>query len=328
MSTADSPFDPLDQAIIRQLRTIPGVWTDVDLDAIAHIDGEAITLLNRSGMIEGRCRITFERDDPRELLSLVAVISGEFRDQPHFLSSFGPGIPQHWIGADGKVNVHLRLASDGFHQIRRTHQGELVVQDLYENAYLPLHYVRRQGFHRYRPVTEEKVRIESREFKQQQSAPSPSATANASAQASVGDVNVNVSNNIDLSGVAQMLADLMKRSPEHEESRGKKQTGRPPKDEKDSTTKVLAGLAKLHRYENGSVGDLDLRSVAEIAEASSTSDASVSRALCDIFGVPKDGHKAYGIACRQERLAAILAAKMCDKASYRRFCEEESDEDE
>jgi hypothetical protein len=86
----------------------------------------------------------------------------------------------------------------------------------------------------------------------------------------------------------------------------KRPTGRPKKTEKDSATKVVAALAKHHGFEeNGSVTNYEPASNRGLAEAYGLSPNALSRFLSAKF--VKDGHKQYKIACRNDKIGAMLA---------------------
>lgn len=91
---------------------------------------------------------------------------------------------------------------------------------------------------------------------------------------------------------------------------GRKRTGRPRKDEKDSATKVIAALTKHHGYENGSVTNFEPATNRGIAHEYGLSQNALSRFLNEKLGKgnPKSGgHKGYIAACNRDARIGIGA---------------------
>jgi hypothetical protein len=317
METHLSTPDPLDDALVAQLRASPRLWTEVNLEEMPSIDGDAIGLLAKAGLLEGRYTLTVEIDDLSEQLRLGLVMFGEVTGMEDILPQLFPAIPTHWLEEERKFRYRSRWTFSGIQAIRRTDQAELAIKDLSESPSIFLDFVRRRRFFHFRPQVKPKVRIVSREHVKAQSSPGPNATAHA--EANIGDVTVNVSNHFDLNGLTDALKSLLTPTP----TTGAKKTGRPKATEKSSATKVLAALVKWHGYEAGSISNDEPASVAELKRLSGTSDATVSRALLHLFSVKKAGYRVYEVACRSRRLGAILMKLLGEDPSYLSYQEDE-----
>jgi hypothetical protein len=192
VSNVPIPQDPVDRELVQLISGLSTRWSPVNEQNLSSSAAEALNLIIRAGMAEGRLRLRLQMDGQPETLQIRVCVSGEYSGRGVF-AKIAPHLPGGWLDAEGRTRGRLRVKTSGFRETRLTDQGELARQDLNDGQHdRVVSFVRNTGFFQSRPTVSPQIRIENISVRCESHSTSTGETGRvvAVAQASVGDIDI------------------------------------------------------------------------------------------------------------------------------------------
>jgi len=123
---SDSSIDPLDQALIDILCSMTGAWASLSIDALTHVQTEALQVLTHAGLVEERLKIMACQEKFDEELTMMCLVWGEYEPLVHQKIFF---LMPHWLDENKRLRGHMKLKIEGAIHARLTTEGERAKQD-------------------------------------------------------------------------------------------------------------------------------------------------------------------------------------------------------
>jgi hypothetical protein len=194
VSSVPVPQEPIDREIVHLVSELSTHWSPVDEQHLSSTATEALTLIVRAGMAEGRLRLRLQMDGRPETSQVRLCVSGEYNGREVF-AKIAPHLPNGWLDAGGRTQGRLQVKSSGYREARLTDQGELARQNLdHGQVERVVSFVRKTGFFQSRPDVPSSIRIEnmSTQSRGPETSGDDAGRVVALAQASVGDIDIQV----------------------------------------------------------------------------------------------------------------------------------------
>lgn len=179
--------DPMDQAILDLVKSLPNIWKMFEFDTLSSTQQEALKILVGAGMVEQRNKMRLRMIGEPQILFITFRITGECG-----LSEVGDKIAAavpNWRSAAGNLKNQLLSERDSQFQMRLTDQGDIAQGDIMDGlGLMVLHFVKKIGRYAGRETVAGHGIIESLEIKDTSTT---GPVAFAQAHASIGEIKIN-----------------------------------------------------------------------------------------------------------------------------------------
>jgi hypothetical protein len=117
---------PLQEEVVRWIKTLPGTWTNPQWDSLSHTREQALCKLVAAGLVEARVKATATMEGVDNPVILVCRATGNFVEQLRVLVLTHD---EAWVDGDGRLKARSTFVYD-FLEVRLTSEGELAKRDI------------------------------------------------------------------------------------------------------------------------------------------------------------------------------------------------------